>query len=299
MTEEDRRVSARRPSWLKKRIPAGGGSSRVREVLEGLRLNTVCRSALCPNSSECFNEGTATFLVMGPDCTRSCRFCAVGKREPAPLDPGEPLRVAEAAKSLGLRHVVVTSVTRDDLEDGGAAHFAATIRAIRAVSDAAVEVLVSDFGGRRESVAEVVAAGPDVFNHNVETVPRLYREVRPEADYSRSLDVLRWAGELSPGIATKSGLILGLGETLDEVREVFGDLRAAGVRMVTAGQYLQPSREHLPVRRFVPPGEFEALRECALAMGFDAAFSAPFVRSSYHAAEVFAAGRNKRGGRKA
>jgi lipoic acid synthetase len=195
--------------------------------------------------------------------------------------------------------VVVTSVTRDDLEDGGAAHFAATIRAIRAVSDAAVEVLVSDFGGRRESVAEVVAAGPDVFNHNVETVPRLYREVRPEADYSRSLDVLRWAGELSPGIATKSGLILGLGETLDEVREVFGDLRAAGVRMVTAGQYLQPSREHLPVRRFVPPGEFEALRECALAMGFDAAFSAPFVRSSYHAAEVFAAGRNKRGGRKA
>jgi lipoic acid synthetase len=286
------RVSGKLPSWLKKRIPAGGEASRVRSLLSGLRLNTVCQSALCPNIVECFHCGTATFLILGGACTRNCRFCAVEKGQGAPVEPDEPERVAEAAKALGLSHVVVTSVTRDDLADGGASHFAATIRAIRAATAATIEVLVPDFRGSREAVETVVAAGPDVFNHNIETVSRLYGSVRPMADYRRSLEVLRAAAEaacaLQARLVTKSGLMAGLGETIEEIEEVFSDLRAAGCGIVTVGQYLAPSKAHLPVERFVTPEEFERLRSRALAMGFEAAFSAPLVRSSYHAGEVFA-----------
>jgi lipoic acid synthetase len=289
MTRE--RHSAGFPPWLKTRIPAGTSAARVRETLSDLRLNTVCNSALCPNIGECFHCGTATFLIMGPNCTRSCSFCAVDKGPAAPLQADEPERVAEAARRLSLRHVVITSVTRDDIADGGAAHFAATIRAVRgALPGAAVEVLVPDFAGSRDAVAEVVAARPDVFNHNVETVPRLYPAVRPEADYARSLEVLRIAGELSPALVTKSGMMAGLGEALDEVEGVFRDLRGAGVRIVTVGQYLRPSKKHIPVERFVTPEEFAALERTAIEMGLEAASCAPLVRSSYHAGEVFRSG---------
>lgn len=258
-------------------------------MLGELGLNTVCQSAKCPNRGECFSEGTATFLIMGGVCTRNCRFCAVESRPPAPLDPDEPRRVGEAAARLGLSHVVITTVTRDDVADGGAAHFVATIEAVRAaVPEASVEVLTSDFAGRAESVDTVAAARPDVFNHNVETVPRLYAEVRPEADYERSLRVLERVHETQPDLPTKSGLMLGLGETHDEVLEVLGDLRAHGVTLLTLGQYLRPSPAHLPVAEFVEPAEFARLAKEAYALGFAAVASAPFVRSSYHAAELAA-----------
>lgn len=281
------RVSRRFPPWLKKKLPAGAGGAKVRDILKGLRLNTVCTSAQCPNTPECFHKGTATFLIMGPNCTRSCRFCAVGKGASAALEADEPRRVAEAARLLDLKHVVVTSVTRDDLPDGGAAHFAATIAAVKAATAATVEVLVPDFLGSTESIRTVVEASPDVFNHNVETVPRLYGAVRPEADYERSLEVLRAASEADGDVVTKSGVMLGVGETTKEVEEVFADLLAASCRIVTVGQYLAPSKDHLPIERFVHPNEFEALEERALEMGFEAARCGPFVRSSYCAGEVF------------
>lgn len=314
------RLAENYPAWLKKRIPAGPAAAKVREILSGLRLDTVCGSARCPNTAECFHAGTATFLIMGPNCTRSCSFCAVGKGAVAPLDPTEPERVAEAAAVLGLRHVVVTSVTRDDIPDGGAAHFAATIAAIRTKCAATVEVLTSDFAGSKSSVEAVIAAGPDVFNHNIETVPRLYRAVRPQADYARSLEVLRAAGAFpplasgstdcvpsSPGRGpsgdgkatsrphpvTKSGIMVGLGETIEEVEAVFADLRAVGVSIVTVGQYLCPSKDHIAVKRYVTPDEFRRLESRALEMGFRTAFCAPFVRSSYHAGETFARGRRE------
>ncbi len=277
----------RLPAWLRRPIARAGAVATVDEVLGELRLNTVCSSAKCPNRGECFSEGTATFLIMGGVCTRNCRFCAVESSPPAPLDPDEPRRVAEAAERLGLRHVVVTTVTRDDLPDGGAAHFVAVIEAVRgAVPDAAVEVLTSDFGGRAASVDTVAAARPDVFNHNVETVPRLYREVRPEADYERSLWVLERVRMTQPDLPTKSGLMLGLGERRDEVVEVMRDLRARDVSMLTLGQYLRPSKQHLPVAEFVEPAEFASLAREAYALGFSAVASAPFVRSSYHAGEL-------------
>lgn len=278
------------PAWLKKRIPAGTSGQKVRDILSDLRLHTVCRSALCPNIAECFHSGTATFLIMGPNCTRACRFCAVDKAAVAPIEPDEPERLARAVRAMALRHVVVTSVTRDDLADGGAGHFRRTIEAIRAVSDASIEVLVPDFGGRKESIDEVADARPDVFNHNVETAPRLYPAVRPQADYRRSVEVLRLAARPG-GPVTKSGVMVGLGETIAEIREVFKDLRAAGVGIVTAGQYLAPSKRHFPVERFVTPEEFKALEADAAAMGFQAAYCGPLVRSSYHAAEVFGRGR--------
>jgi len=296
MTTE--RVSRRLPDWLKKTIPAGPEAGRVRELLKDLRLRTVCQSALCPNIVECFHHGTATFLIMGPNCTRACRFCAVDKGQIAPLEADEPDRIAEAARLMGLSHVVVTSVTRDDLADGGAEHFARTITAIRAVCNATIEVLVPDFRGSAESVRTVVEAGPNVFNHNVETVPRAYPAVRPEADYRRSLEVLKAAADIAASrqdgaapFATKSGIMVGVGETLDEVVDVFKDLCAAGCSIVTVGQYLAPSKRHLPVERFVKPDEFEEMRQIALMMGFTAALSGPFVRSSYHAGEVFSAGK--------
>jgi lipoyl synthase len=277
----------RMPAWLKRPIAPPGRQAKVRATLGELGLNTVCGSAKCPNQGECFASGTATFLVAGDACTRGCRFCAVETRAPLPLDADEPRRVAEAARRMGLAHVVVTMVTRDDLADGAAGHIVATIKALRlALPDAAVEVLTSDFAGNEASVDLVAAASPDVFNHNVETVPRLYPSVRPGADYRRSLRVLERVKETQPGIPTKSGLMLGLGESGEEVVAVMRDLRDAGCEMLTLGQYLRPSPRHLPVAAFIDPGEFAELEAAARALGFAAVASAPFVRSSYHAGEL-------------
>jgi lipoyl synthase len=277
----------RLPQWLRRPIAASGEFLATEELLSELELNTVCRSAKCPNRGECYASGTATFLVLGSSCTRGCRFCAVETRAPEPPDPDEPERVAEAARRMGLRHVVVTMVTRDDLADGGAAHVVAVVGAVRAaMPDAAVEVLVSDFAGSAAAVDAVAAARPDVFNHNLETVPRLYHAVRPSANYRRSLDVLARAREVAPDTPTKSGLMLGLGETTDEVRQVMDDLRAQRVEMLTLGQYLRPSSAHLPVAEFVTPEVFAELARDAYRRGFTAVASAPFVRSSYHAGEL-------------
>ncbi len=270
------------PPWLRKRLPPEGELRPVRELLRDLALNTVCQSAHCPNLCECFAQGTATFMILGRTCTRSCGFCAVERGAGEPLDADEPRRVAEAAARLRLRHVVVTSVTRDDLPDGGSEQFAATIAAVRAACKATIEVLTPDFLGREDCLRRVLAAGPDVFNHNVETVPRLYPVVRPQASYERSLAVLRRGGECG-GALTKSGVMVGLGESHDEVVAVMRDLRGVGCEALTIGQYLRPSPAHLAVERFVPPEEFEAYREEAEALGFVAVAAGPFVRSSYHA----------------
>jgi len=274
------------PAWLKKRLPAESRSGEVRELLADLHLNTVCQSARCPNLPECFGKGTATFMILGDVCTRRCRFCAVKQGEPLPPDPDEPGRVAAAAAKLRLRHCVVTSVTRDDLPDGGAEQFARVVSAIREVSKAAVEVLTPDFRGDREAVLRVAAARPDIYNHNVETVERLYPEVRPEADLQRSLELLALVA--STGLVTKSGFMVGLGETREEVTELLQKLRSAGCTIVTIGQYLRPSPGRKPIVRFVPPEEFDEYRLEGLRMGFRAVASGPFVRSSYNAAEVFA-----------
>jgi len=287
MAYEHGSTSKRLPEWLRRPLATPGQASAVAGLLGELRLNTVCQSAKCPNRGECFSAGTATFLIMGDACTRGCRFCAVETRVPDPLDPDEPRRVAEAAMRMGLSHVVVTAVTRDDVADGGAAHFVAVIEALReAVPDALVEVLTSDFAGRMESVDLVAGARPDVFNHNLETVPRLYAEVRPGADYARSLDVLARVRETRPALPTKSGLMLGLGETEDEVLAVMADLLAHGANLLTLGQYLRPSAAHLPVVEFVEPEVFARLGREARKMGFASVASAPFVRSSYHASEM-------------
>jgi len=282
--------TGRKPDWLKRRLPSSEAFNHVRELIEAGRLHTVCQEAKCPNIWECYSHRTATFLIMGERCTRNCRFCSVSAGPPEPLDPGEPGRVAEAVERMGLKYVVVTSVTRDDLPDGGAAHFAATIAAIRRRLPAAeIEVLIPDFQGDAAALATVLAARPNVLNHNIETVPRLYPRVRPQADYRRSLELLRRSGALAPSIPTKSGLMLGLGETPEELRQALLDLREAGCRILTLGQYLQPSPEHLPVEAYVPPEEFDRWREAALKMGFAEVASAPFVRSSYHARESFQA----------
>lgn len=277
----------RLPTWLRRPIARSGEFLATEDLLSELELNTVCRSAKCPNRGECYASGTATFLVLGDACTRGCRFCAVETRSPAAPDPREPERVAEAARRMGLRHVVVTMVTRDDLDDGGASHIVAVIGAVReAAPDAAIEVLVSDFSGDMVAVDAVAGARPDVFNHNLETVPRLYPTVRPGADYGRSLDVLARSREVAPEMPTKSGLMLGLGETSHEVRSVEDDLRAHGVEMLTLGQYLRPSPAHLPVAEFVAPEVFAELARDAYRKGFTAVASAPFVRSSYRAGEL-------------
>jgi lipoyl synthase len=282
--------AGRKPDWLKRRLPTGETFNQVREIIEAGRLHTVCQEAKCPNIWECYSHRTATFLIMGERCTRNCRFCSVTTGVPEPLDPQEPARVAEAVERMGLKYVVLTSVTRDDLPDGGAAHFAATIDAIRCrIPQASVEVLIPDFQGERGSLETVLAARPDVLNHNIETVPRLYPLVRPQADYRRSLKLLRRASQFAPEIPTKSGLMLGLGEQPEEIRQTLEDLRASGCRILTLGQYLQPSPEHLPVDAYVPPEEFEAWRKASLTMGFSEVTSAPFVRSSYHAQESFKA----------
>lgn len=278
----------RLPSWFRRPLPPGAEGGRVKRLLGDLDLHTVCEGAKCPNRAGCWHDSAAAFLILGDACTRDCRFCAIPHAaHPAPPDPGEPARLAEAAAAMGLRHVVVTSVTRDDLPDGGAAQFAATIREIRArLPRATVEVLVPDFQGDPAAIDAVLAARPDVFNHNLETVARLQPAIRPQADYRRSLAVLRRASQA--GARTKSGLMLGLGETDAEVAAALRDLRAAGVALLTLGQYLAPSPAHQPVARFVPPAEFDRWRADALALGFASVASAPQVRSSYHAEELAA-----------
>jgi len=277
-------VARRHPPWLKVRAPGGPGFAETMATVRELGLHTVCQEARCPNIGECWGHRTATFMLLGDTCTRNCGFCAVTHGRPLAVDPAEPLRVASAVARLGLRHVVVTSVNRDDLADGGAAHFAATAGAIkRLLPGCRVEVLVPDFQGNLASVAEVVASPIDVFNHNLETVPRLYRRVRAGARYARSLAVLEAAHGGRDRLLTKTGLMLGLGETQEELASVFRDLRSIGCDILTLGQYLRPSGEHLPVERYVPPEEFTALGAEALALGFRHVESGPLVRSSYHA----------------
>ena len=277
---------AERAPWLIRRVPAGG-VEQVQGLIDDLNLHTVCRSASCPNLGECFHSGTATFLILGGICTRGCRFCGVPKGDPPPVDEAEAENVAIAVARMGLKHAVVTSVTRDDLPDGGAEQFAACIRNIRAKdAKVTVEVLTPDFAGNRQSLQIVLAERPDVFNHNVETVPRLYEQVRPRANYQQSLNVLRQAAEC--GIVwVKSGLMLGLGETEAEVLDVFADLRQVGVNSLTVGQYLRPTRQHLPVVDYIHPDRFAFLAAEAKRIGFAHIASGPLVRSSYHAGEVF------------
>jgi lipoic acid synthetase len=260
-------------------------------LLRSGSLHTVCEEARCPNLGECFARGTATFLLLGDRCTRRCAYCAVSTARPRPPDPGEPERVAETARQLGLRYVVLTSVDRDDLPDGGAAHFATTVRAVRRTLPAAgVEVLTPDFRGDGDALRVVLEAGPDVFNHNIETVPRLFPRLRPQGRYRLSLDVLAAVKAIRPGGTTKSGLMVGLGETDEEVVAVLSDLRGAGVDVVTIGQYLRPTRAHEPVHRYVPPAAFRDLEERARALGFPTVYSGVFVRSSFNAEEIYRAG---------
>ncbi|HSR14074.1 MAG TPA: lipoyl synthase [Thermodesulfobacteriota bacterium] len=278
-----------KPEWLRRKLPDPEVLSRMRTLLKGHGLNTVCEGAMCPNQGECFGRGTATFLILGRTCTRNCTFCAIPTEARPPLpDPKEPESVARAAAELKLKHVVITSVTRDDLEDGGAGHFALTVRELKKNDpDIVVEILIPDFRGSRPALETVVTAGADILNHNMETVPRLYPEVRPQAVYSRSIEVLKMVKEIDPGMVTKSGLMLGLGEEFDEVLRVMADLREAGCDLLTLGQYLRPSGNHHAVARYVTPEEFDELRVKGEAMGFKAVFSAPLVRSSFHADEVF------------
>lgn len=288
--------SRRLPPWLKRRVPMGGQLRRVRELLSDLDVATVCSGAHCPNLPECFARGTAAFLILGRTCTRSCRFCAIESDTPASPREDEPSAVAAAAQQLGLQHVVITSVTRDDLSDGGAGHFAATIQAVRRrLGQSVIEVLVPDFRGSEEAIATVLEARPDVLNHNVETVPRLYEQVRPQAVYRRSLNALaygrKWAEAAGVELTTKSGLMVGLGETDREVRRVMADLRRVACDILTIGQYLAPSARHTPVVRYVEPAQFERWKSCALAMGFRAVASGPYVRSSYHADQLRVAAR--------
>jgi lipoic acid synthetase len=275
----------RKPDWLRVRLPASPNFQRVKTLLRSNALHTVCEEASCPNIGECFSKGTATFMIMGHKCTRRCPFCDVAHGAPDPLDQTEPAHLADAVATLGLKYVVITSVDRDDLPDRGAGHFAACIRAVRERSPATtVEVLVPDFRHRIDVALEILAsAPPDVFNHNIETVPRLYAAARPGADYAGSLELLERCKALLPQLPTKSGLMLGLGETDDEVLAVMADLRAHGVDMLTIGQYLAPSPHHLPVRRYVPPETFAELAARGREMGFVNVASGPLVRSSYHA----------------
>lgn len=276
----------RLPDWL--RMPTMGDSSagRVRRIISDLDLNTVCVQARCPNRGHCYQRGTATFLILGRRCTRNCAYCAIerGVARPGPPDPEEPSRIAEAAERLALRYAVITSVTRDDLEDGGALHFARTVSSIgERLPGTGVEVLTPDFRGRIESLEVISDSGPSVFNHNLETVRKLFDKLRPMASYSLSLKVLETFGRISPGTPLKSGIMLGLGEDASDVHETLRDLRNAGVSLVTMGQYLQPTSGHIPPSRFVTPEEFEEYRLAALEMGFADAASGPLVRSSWHA----------------
>jgi lipoic acid synthetase len=275
----------RKPAWIRAKAPTDPKVLALKQLLREKSLHTVCEEASCPNLGECFAHGTATFMIMGALCTRRCPFCDVAHGRPLPLDPEEPAHLAEAVRLMNLRYVVITSVDRDDLRDGGAAHFAACVAAVRAAQPGIqVEVLVPDFRGRMEVALDaLLRAPPDVFNHNLETVPRLYRQVRPGADYAWSLSLIQRFKALAPAVPTKSGLMLGLGEEIPEVEAVLRELHAHDCDRVTLGQYLQPSRAHLPVARFVAPEEFEALAELSREIGFEHVASGPLVRSSYHA----------------
>lgn len=277
-------TSARRPDWLKVRLPQGPGYGEIKGLLRGLTLHSVCEEAHCPNIGECFESRTATFLILGRVCTRNCRFCAVESGRPTEMDLQEPERVAEAVKTLQLRHVVVTSVTRDDLDDGGAGMFAETIHQVRAaVPECSIEVLIPDFKGSASALETVVRGRPDILNHNVETVARLSRAVRPQASYDRSVELLYRAKQIDRSTTTKSGVMVGLGETLEEVLEAMHDIREAECDILTIGQYLSPSKQHLPVEKFYSPAEFEYLRSEGERMGFGHVEAGPLVRSSYHA----------------
>jgi lipoyl synthase len=276
----------RKPSWLKVRAPGGPNYLRLKGLLRELDLHTVCEEAHCPNVGECWEHGTATFMILGDVCTRNCPYCAVAHGRPPVYDADEPVRVANAVAQLALRHAVITSVDRDDLPDYGSGIFAETVRLIHErVPDCSVEVLVPDFQGDEAAIAKVLAARPDVYNHNTETVPRLYKRARPGGRYPRVLDLFRFAKRVAPEIPTKSGIILGMGETIEEVIDVMRDLRAVGVDILTLGQYLRPSADHIPLDRYYTPDEFRHLREVGLAQGFRHVESGPLVRSSYHAWE--------------
>lgn len=277
----------RLPQWLRRELPKGNFNNFTAGLLDELKLETVCDNAKCPNRMECYSQKTATFMILGNVCTRPCGFCAVSRGKPEQLQQDEPTRVAEAAARLGLRHVVITSVTRDDLPDGGAEHFYETVLAVRNRTGATIEVLTPDFVRHRHGLDRVVEAAPEVFNHNMETVPRLYRRVRgPKSDYNWTLGLLERVKELNPAIKTKSGLMLGLGETREELLDCLADLRRVDCDFLTLGQYLQPGPKYLPVVRYIPPEEFEELGQVARSMGFTKVASGPFVRSSYHAKEM-------------
>ena len=275
----------RKPSWIRAKSPFHPNAKKLKTVLRDQKLNTVCEEAACPNLGECFGKGTATFMIMGDICTRRCPFCDVGHGRPEPLDEDEPTKLAETIKAMALKYVVITSVDRDDLRDGGAGHFVSCISKIRESSpDIEIEILVPDFRGRLEVALEIMGqAPPNVFNHNLETVPRLYKKCRPGADYAWSLNLLKQFKAAHENVLTKSGLMLGLGEEIDEVLEVMRDMRAHDVEMLTLGQYLQPSKHHLPVSRYVTPEEFDELYNAGMEMGFTHVASGPMVRSSYHA----------------
>ncbi|HTK75617.1 MAG TPA: lipoyl synthase [Gemmataceae bacterium] len=290
-TRDDRRdtggsPSRRLPEWLKRDLPRGNQNFFTHDLLRELRLETVCENARCPNRPECYSRRTATFMILGNVCTRPCGFCSVPRGEPLTLEDDEPARVAEAAARLGLKHVVITSVTRDDLPDGGAEHFYRCILAVRERTGAAVEVLTPDFLGDPAAIDRVLDARPDVYNHNLETVPRLYQKVRGRADYRRSLDLLARVKRRAASLVTKSGLMLGLGETTEELFDVFADLREVGCDVLTLGQYLAPTLKHVRVARFVPPEEFDHLAGLARTLGFRQVVAGPYVRSSYHAGEM-------------
>jgi len=275
----------RKPPWIRAKAPTGDRVRQLKSVLRGNSLFTVCEEASCPNLGECFSKGTATFMIMGDICTRRCPFCDVGHGRPNSLDSDEPANLAKTIRSMGLRYVVITSVDRDDLRDGGAQHFIDCIEQTRRLNpDIQIEILTPDFRGRMDTALEIMAKSPpDVFNHNLESVPALYKKIRPGADYQWSLNLLKNFKQLYPQVPTKSGLMLGLGEQIDEVKQVLRDMRSHDVNMLTLGQYLQPSLDHLAVERFVPPDEFDALGKFAYSIGFDQVASGPMVRSSYHA----------------
>jgi len=283
-----RMANERIPSWIRVKIPAAGPMKRVETTLQSLTLSTVCESALCPNRGDCFSKGTATFMILGSICTRNCPFCAVTKGKPEPVDESEPERVAEAVKRLGLKHVVITSVDRDDLPDKGAGHFAATVKAIRrSKPDVTIELLVPDFCGSKEAIDVVLEAKPTVLNHNLETVRRLHPVIKPKSNYYRSLWLLKYAKENAPDMLTKSGLMVGLGETDEEVLETMRDIRSTGCDIITIGQYLRPPNSRLEVKRYVKPETFVRFKEAAVQMGFTYVASAPLVRSSFKAAEIY------------
>lgn len=280
----------RKPEWLRIKKREGENLGYVKHILNDLSLNTVCEAANCPNRNECFSKKTATFMILGRECTRNCKFCNVSSNPVEEVNPKEPENVAEATVKLGLKHVVITSVTRDDLSDGGAEHFAKTIKAIKAKNpEIIVEVLIPDLQGDVDALKIVVDAKPDILNHNVETVPRLYPDVRPMAIYQRSLDVLENTKKLNPDMLTKTGIMLGLGETVEEVISLFKDLRAVNCDFLTVGQYLPPSNEHFPLVEYVHPDQFEMYKEEAMKLGFKFVASSPLVRSSYKAADMFEA----------